>query len=106
MITVNCFWEKPDIFHNHEELIFKEYMIVGEMLQSIGKVFNILCLSLDNVPNLYKQYDSTSSRGKGISIIIKCIKLLNSEFDKLSKEINLMQLRILKKNYHMMAKKI
>ena len=105
MITVNCFWEKPDIFHNHEELIFKEYMIVGEMLQSIGKVFNILCLSLDNVPNLYKQYDSTSSRGKGISIIIKCIKLLNSEFDKLSKEINLIATKIVEKKLSYDGKK-
>ena len=58
--SYNCLCEKPDIFYNHTELIFKEYMSVGEMIQSIGKAFNTLCLSLDYVPNLYKQYDSTS----------------------------------------------
>ena len=80
-------------------------MSVGEMIQSIGKAFNTLCLSLDYVPNLYKQYDSTSSRGKGISVIINCIKLSNSEFGKLSKEINLIATKIVEKKLSYDGKK-
>lgn len=85
---------------------FREYMSVGEMFQSIGKALSTFCSNLDSVPNIYKQSDSTSTRGKGISVIINCIKLLNIESRKLLKEINTIAAKIVEKNYHMIVKKM
>lgn len=102
----NCFWKKSGVLYNHAESKFREYMSVGEMFQSIGKALSTFCSNLDSVPNIYKQSDSTSTRGKGISVIINCIKLLNIESRKLLKEINTIAAKIVEKNYHMIVKKM
>ena len=101
----NCFWKKSGVLYNHAESKFREYMSVGEMFQSIGKALSTFCSNLDSVPNIYKQSDSTSTRGKGISVIINCIKLLNNESRKLLKEINTIAAKIVEKKLSYDSKK-
>ena len=101
----NCFWKKSGVLYNHAESKFKEYMSVGEMFQSIGKILNTFCSSLDSVPNIYKLSDSTSTRGKGILVVINCIKLLNNESRKLLKEINTLAAKIVEKKLSYDSKK-
>ena len=101
----NCFWKKSGVLYNHAESKFKEYMSVGEMFQYIGKILNTFCSSLDSVPNFYKQSDSTSTRGKGISVVINYIKLLNNESRKLLKEINTIAAKIVEKKLSYDSKK-
>ena len=101
----NCFWKKSGVLYNHAESKFKEYMSVGEMFQSIGKALFTFCSNLDSVPNIYKQSDSTSTRGKGILVIINCIKLLNNESRKLLKEINTIAAKIVEKKLSYDSKK-
>ena len=101
----NCFWKKSGVLYNHAESKFKEYMSVGEMFQYIGKILNTFCSSLDSVPNIYKLSDSTSTRGKGISVVINYIKLLNNESRKLLKEINTIAAKIVEKKLSYDSKK-
>lgn len=101
----NCFWKKSGVLYNHAESKFKEYMSVGEMFQTISKALGVLCSTLNNVPNIYKLSDSTSTRGKGISTIIHFIKILNSEFRKLGKEINSIASKIVEKKFSYESKK-
>ena len=101
----NCFWKKSGVLYNHAESKFKEYMSVGEMFQYIGKILNTFCSSLNSVPNIYKQSDSTSTRGKGISVVINCIKLLNNESRRLLKEINTIAAKIVEKKLSYDSKK-
>ena len=100
----NCFWKKSGVLYNHAESKFKEYMSVGKMFQSMAKAINEFCSSLDSVPNIYIQSDSTSTRGKGILVIINCIKYLNNELRKLLKEVNTIANKNIEKNYHMIVK--
>ena len=93
----NCFWKKSGVLYNHAESKFKEYMSVGKMFQSMAKAINEFCSSLDSVPNIYIQSDSTSTRGKGIIVIINCIKFLNNELRKLLKEVNTIANKIIEK---------
>ena len=99
----NCFWKKSGVLYIHAESKFKEYMSIGEMFQAISKGIYQLCNIIEKVPNLYDTY---STRGKGISVIVHCIKIINSEFRKLSKNINKIATNILEKNDSYQSKKV
>ena len=43
----NCFWKKSGVLYNHAESKFKEYMSIGEILQTVVKGINGLCNTLD-----------------------------------------------------------
>lgn len=103
----NCFWKKSGVLYNHAELKFKEYMSVGEMFQALSKGILALCNNMDKVPNLYKPSDDqNSTRGNGITVIINCIKALNNEFRKLSKNVNTIATNILEKLDSYQSKKV
>ena len=102
----NCFWKKSGVLYNHAESKFKEYMSIGQMFQSISKGILQFCNLLEKVPALYKPSDDTNStRGSGISVIIQCIKVLNSNFRKLSKSFNSIATSIMEKNDSYQSKK-
>ena len=102
----NCFWKKSGVLYNHAESKFKEYMSIGEMFQVLSKGINTFCNTLDKIPTLYKPSDdSNSTRGNGISVIIQCIKELNNDFRKLSKNINSIAATIMEKNDSYQSKK-
>ena len=84
----NCFWKKSGVLYNHSKSKFIEYMSVGEMFHKIAEAINILCQTLENIPNLYRpSKDENSTRKKGILLIINCIKDLKNELYKYYKEI-------------------
>ena len=101
----NCFWKKSGVLYIHGESKFKEYMSIGDMFQTIAKGINALVITLDKVPSLYKPSDEKSTRGNGISVIIHSIKILTSEFKKLSKNINTIANNILEKEDSYQSKK-
>ena len=102
----NCFWKKSGVLYNHAESKFKEYMSIGEILQTVVKGINGLCNTLDKSSNLYKPSDDVNStRGDGISVFIQCIKEMSNLFRKFSKSINIIATNILEKNDSYQSKK-
>ena len=101
----NCFWKKSGVLYTHGENKFKEYMSIGDMFQTISKGISTLVTTLEKVPSLYKPSDEKSTRGNGISVIIHSIKILTSEFKKLSKNINNIANNILEKEDSYQSKK-
>ena len=102
----NCFWKKSGVLYNHGESKFKEYMSIADMFQAISRALNNSCVIIDKVPNLYKPSDDVySTRGNGISVIIQCIKSLNNELKKMSKNIANIASVILEKNDSYQSKK-
>ena len=102
----NCFWKKSGVLYNHGESKFKEYLSIADMLQAIAKSINNACGTIEKVPSLYKQSDDkNSTRGEGILVILHCIKVLNIELKKLSKNINSIATVIFEKNDSYQSKK-
>ena len=102
----NCFWKKSGVLYNHGESKFKEYMSIGDMFQGISKGINTLCSLIEKIPSLYKpSEEKKSTRGNGIIVIIHCIKLINLELKKLSKNINSLAITIKEKNDSYQSKK-
>ena len=94
----NCFWKKSGVLYNHSKSKFIEYMSVGEMFHKIAEAINILCQTLENIPNLYRpSKDENSTRKKGILLIINCIKDLKNELYKYYKEIETIAISISEK---------
>ena len=102
----NCFWKKSGVLYNHGESKFKEYLSIADMFQAIAKSINNACGTIEKVPSLYKQSDDkNSTRGEGILVILHCIKVLNIELKKLSKNINSIATVIFEKNDSYQSKK-
>ena len=102
----NCFWKKSGVLYNHGESKFKEYLSIADMFQTIAKSISTACGTIEKVPSLYKQSDDKhSTRGEGILVILHCIKVLNMELKKLSKNINSLATVIFEKNDSYQSKK-
>ena len=102
----NCFWKKSGVLYNHGESKFKEYLSIADMFQAIAKSISNACGTIEKVPSLYKQSDDkNSTRGEGILVILHCIKVLNIELKKLSKNINSIATVIFEKNDSYQSKK-
>ena len=102
----NCFWKKSGVLYNHGESKFKEYLSIADMFQAIAKSISNACGTIEKVHSLYKQSDDkNSTRGEGILVILHCIKVLNIELKKLSKNINSIATVIFEKNDSYQSKK-
>ena len=80
----NCFWKKSGVLYNHTESKIKEFLSIGEIFQQIANQIDIFCKFLDKIPSLYSPSDDQyCTRGRGILVFIRSIKLLIKEFRKI-----------------------
>ena len=73
-------------------------MSVGEMFHKMAEAINILCETLDTIPNLYRpSKDENSTRKSGILVIIDYIKDLKNELHKYYKDLETIAISISEK---------
>ena len=102
----NCFWKKSGVLYNHAESKFKEYMSIGDMVESFAKAINIFYTTIDKIPDSYIPSDDVScTRGKGISVFIHCLRLISGEIRKLYKKMDYIASRIKEKKLSYESKK-
>ena len=102
----NCFWKKSGVLYNHGESKFKEYMSIGDIFEEMSKGIASLCSFFGKIPSLYKpSEEKNSTRGSGILVIINCIKILNTELKKFSKNIKDLAEKVKEKNDSYQSKK-
>ena len=102
----NCFWKKSGVLNNHIESKFQEYISIGDMIDNIAKEISLLCNKLEKVPSLYKpSEDKNSTRGKGISVFLHSIKILNNELRKVFRNIHMIAKNIKEKKDSYESKK-
>ena len=102
----NCFWKKSGVLYNHAESKFKEYMSIGDMVESFAKAIYIFYTTIDKIPDSYIPSDDVScTRGKGISVFIHCLRLISGEIRKLYKKMDYIASRIKEKKLSYESKK-
>ena len=76
------------------------------MIDNIAKEISLLCNKLEKVPSLYKpSEDKNSTRGKGISVFLHSIKILNNELRKVFRNIHMIAKNIKEKKDSYESKK-
>ena len=103
----NCFWKKSGTLYNHSQAKFYEYVSVGDMFKALAGGINILCSTINEIPNLYKQpKEKRRTRGEGIFVIIECFMMLKEELRKFGKHAEYLAKKIMERNDSFQSKKL